>query len=179
MQINGTDVSQAVLAARLGLPEDADEPTILAALNDDEAGSSDEAATSDTTATATSVETPAPSTATGTVTIDAERLAALEADAKAGAEAARTLAKREHDAQITAAINAGKIVAKSRPSWEARFESAPEEATRLLTASVEDGGLAAVVPVDQVEAGRAGDGDGQNIEASAPRLLPELREVAA
>lgn len=168
------EVDQAKLAVRLGLPEDADEAAIEAAL-DAEAGSAPS-----TTATTEPSKLPE-----GVVAIDAAKLAELEQGAQAGATVAASLAKNERDETITGAIKGGRIAAGSRSQWETRWDANADEARKLLTAKVEDGGLAAVIPVERIEAGRAGDGEGdpaaedQVMAAIYDRHFPELkREVA-
>jgi hypothetical protein len=174
------DIDQAKLAKALGLAEDADEAAIEKAL------SPEASTTSEQTSTATTPTDGGASTSTaklpeGVVAIDQAKLAELEAGAQAGATVAASLAKSERDTTITAAIKGGRIVAKQRPEWEKRWDLNRDETRKLLTASVADGGLAAVIPVDQIEAGISGDGE--NVLASpaaAGRLFPELAtEVAA
>lgn len=182
MQINGAEVDQAALAKRLGLAEGADEAAIEAALTAPETAETP-AATTDTAGTASDAAAPSSTTASaklpeGIVAIDATKLAEIQAKAEAGADVAASLAVAHRDQTITNAITGGRIAASRREHFERSWKVDPEGTEKLLTAKVEDGGLAVVIPVEQIETGRAGDGSG-DVAASAPRLLPELQEAAA
>jgi hypothetical protein len=142
------EVDQAKLAQRLGLPEDADEATIQKAIEGEEI---------EPTPTPPA---PAPTTASaaqipeGMVLVDQETLKTVQAGAAAGASAAKTLAEAKRDRVISAAIRGevpgdngqARIVAASRETWEQRWDVNPEETETLLSASVDKGGLAAVIP---------------------------------
>lgn len=163
MQIAGKDVDQAVVAKSLGLAEDADEATIL-----DKLGVKAAATPPASTETET-VRLPE-----GVVAIDSARLADLERKANEGASVAASFHRSERDAEIDAAITGGKIVAKSRETWEKRWDRDREE-TRAILAS-----LTAVIPVGARETGRSGDGDGDPVAEEAvhaairARHFPEL-----
>jgi hypothetical protein len=164
MKVGNVEVDQAVVAKSLGLADDADEATIVKKLKgEDVAASSEE-----------------PSSLTlpdGVVAIDKEKLAELEEKANAGANVAAKQAKSERDETITGAIKGGRIAAAQREHFSTLWDKDPEGVEKLLTAKVEEGGLAAVIPAEAREVGVAGDGDDPAILASMPRLLPELNET--
>jgi hypothetical protein len=152
MKLDGLEVDPAALRARLGLAGDADEAAIKAAL------------TTPATATPPAPAAPAPVAASATVPdgmvmIDADTLEQVKAGAAAGQQVAATLGQQRRDQTITAAIKAGKFAAGRREHYEKAWEADAEGTQKLLTAKVEEGGLAPVIPVGQIEAGRAGDGD--------------------
>lgn len=169
MKINGTDVDQAVVAKSLGLADDADEKTILAKLGIEAAP----AKTDPPKPTPVAASLPA-----GVVAIDQGKLDELQANAKAGADVAKTLAEAARDKDISDAIKEGRVAASQRKTWRERYDNAPEETKILLRAKVEDGGLASVIPVSAREVGIAGDGGEQTLVASAPRFLPELEPAS-
>lgn len=159
MKLNGSDVDQVAVAKSLGLADDADEKTILAKLGLTEPPA-----------------TPAPVVASlpsGVVAIEKSALDELQANAKAGADVAKTLAEAARDKDITDAIGEGRIAASQRKTWRERYDNAPEETKILLRAKVEEGGLAPVIPVAAREVGTAGEGGELALAASAPRFLPE------
>lgn len=141
------DVDIAVLRTQLGLDADADEATITAKLAETKEPEAKPA------------RTQAAAIPEGTVLIDQAKLAELEAGATAGTTVAAKLAETERDATIIAAIKQGRIAAGAREQWVDRWTKTPDEARTLLTAKVEDGGLAAVIPVGGREIGAAGDGE--------------------
>ena len=122
-----SDAAVNTLKAKLGVTaEDADEATIMAAL--------DEVLDEQTEQTSTGT----PQTFTppeGTVLVDADTWAATQAGAQAGAEA-RTAQLTEHrDRTITAAIAAGKFAANRREHFEAAWKADPagtEETIKAL-----------------------------------------------
>lgn len=169
MQINGTDVDQSVVAKSLGLADDADEKTILAKLGIE----------------GTTAPAPAPAAPTipeGMVLVDASVLSEVQAGAADGKTANQILLEQKRDKLIDAAIEGkvpgdkgnARIVASSRKDWETRFAADPDGTEKLLTAASDKGGLAAVIPASSVETGRSGDGEAEDVVASAPRFLPEL-----
>lgn len=159
MKLNGSDVDQVAVAKSLGLADDADEKIILAKLG--------------VTGVKPEPTPVAASLPEGVVVIDKGALDELQANAKAGADVAKTLAEAARDKDITDAIGEGRIAASQRKTWRERYDNAPEETKILLRAKVEEGGLASVIPVAAREVGTAGEGGEQTLAASAPRFLPE------
>lgn len=167
-EVTTMDVDAAVLRTRLGLAEDADEAAIQAAL---------EAAPEETHETDTAPTTSVPE---GMVLVDAEQWESTRSGAEQGQQVAARLARQDRDAIIQAAIQDGKFPVSRRSHYEAMWDRDAEGAHHLLTASVEDGGLAkGLVPVRNEELGGAGgDGEqGQNAvaehEAFMERHFPQ------
>lgn len=116
------------------------------------------------------VETPEPVAASAAV--DPEALAQLQADAAAGRQAAETLATQARDTAINAAIGEGRIAPARRAHYEAAWAADQDGTRRLLTASVDDGGLApGLVPVGKEQ------GTAEASEESAA-VLPWFPELA-
>lgn len=128
-----SDESIATLRQKLGIPEDADEGTILSALDE----ALNERAEPQNIAT---VE-PLPE---GVVTIDGTILDSLRADAEAGRQA-RTQQEREGRERIVdQAIQDGRIAPVRREAWLGRLAADPEEVNTLN--SLEKG----LVPVAEI-----------------------------
>lgn len=128
------------VAKRLGVAEDADDATILAAL--DEALNEQVA--------------PAPAPATipeGAVLVDASILEDLKRSAAAGAAAREQQVQERQTSLLAAAVKEGKITRASSEKWKKRFKVDPEGAEADL-ASLEPG----LVPMASV--GHAGTVDG-------------------
>lgn len=134
--------------AALGLPEDATDEQISEKL-------------AELTAPATEGDgdtKPAPKVETkpdGTVVVDEETFAELKRNAEAGAQVAQTLAARDRDEALTAAVKCGKIEPARRDFWLAKWESDPEGTKATL-----DGLAPGLVPVDNAALGHSG-----NVEA--------------
>lgn len=114
------------LRQRLGIDADADEDTILAALDEALAERADDS--EDTSAAAAAAALP-----DGVVAIDAAQLEALQAAAHRG-EAAR--ARQESDDRVRMvdeAVRAGRIAPVRRQAWIDRLAADPEEATVLAS----------------------------------------------
>jgi hypothetical protein len=138
------DVDQTILRKRLGLADDADEAAITAALNADPEPAK-----------------PAPTSTVpeGAVLIDKDKLAELEAGSKKGVEVAASLALQERDGVIAKAAKEGRFAVGRRAHYETMWDKDPEGTKHLLTAKVEDGGLApGSVPVGETM-GASGDGE--------------------
>lgn len=141
------DVDAAVLRTRLGLAEDADEAAIQAALAAEPEEPSGE-------------EPQAPQIPDGMVLVDRETWDETRNGAQQGAAVAARLAEQDRDRIIQAAINDGKFPVSRRSHYEQAWQRDPDGTRTLLTASVEEGGLATgLVPVRQQELGGAGDGE--------------------
>lgn len=123
------------LRERLGFAQDADEATILAAL--------DEALTE--------AAEPAPSTPpAGVVQVDAEVFASLQAGAAAGREALAEQRSATRNTLVQAAVADGRIAPSRAPAWLARLEADQGEADTL--AALTPG----LVPVAEI--GRSDEG---------------------
>lgn len=123
------------------------------------------------------VETPEPApaaAASGTRTIDAEKLAELERNAAAGAKAHAKQEKDHRERILNAAVKAGKIPPARKEHYAKMFEADPEGTETLLTASEDKGGLAASA-VPTIEAGGGGgELEDQEGEAYPASWLPEV-----
>ena len=134
------------LAERLGINADADDETILSAL--------DEALNEQTTEPAPVVQEPTPEQVAASVArsggliVDAAALAELQARAARGDEARTRQEAAERSAAVENAIHSGRIAPAQRETWLNRLETDPSEAERLSN-------LAPVYPVGQ-EIGHAG-----------------------
>jgi hypothetical protein len=146
------DVDPAVLRTRLGLPEDADEAAINAALAANPAAEVETEAVETVAASGSLPE--------GMVLVDAETLESVRQGAEAGVRAATQLATEARDRAIQAAIDEGRFPVSRREHYEQMWERDPEGTRTLCTAGVDDGGLApGLVPTGGRETGRAGEGD--------------------
>lgn len=113
------------LAQKLGISADADDETLLNAVNDALAANSDDPAEADTestdTPTTTELETPAQVAAAakrlGMTVLDDETATGLRADASAGREALARIQRQEDSAVVSAAVSDGKIP----PSRQAHY----------------------------------------------------------
>ena len=118
-----SDEQITTMRQKLGLPESADEATILAALDE----ALDERA--EPTAATTTPQIPE-----GMSLVDSAVLTQLQQGAEAGRTAAATLATQERDREINAALAAGKIAATSRATFEERWASDPTGTKAILDA---------------------------------------------
>ncbi|MFD6565379.1 phage protease [Micromonospora profundi] len=150
--------------SRLGLPDDADEATVSAAVLAAIGGQPTDTTTTDTTPEAvTEPETPAepapvaastsPALPDGVVTIDREALAELRRNATLGAAAHERQRVADRDAFIAAAMNEGKFAPARMGHWVKAWEADPD-GTKATLSALEPG---LVVPV--VAAGTAGPGE--------------------
>lgn len=101
------------LRERLGVADDADEATILAALDE---------------ALAEQTEQPSdqPTVPEGHTVISADALEELRIAARAGQEARAVQLREDRDRTIAAAINAGHIAPARREHWAAKWDADPE-----------------------------------------------------
>lgn len=121
---------------RLGVAADADEATILAALDETLAEQAEP----------TGDAAPAPVAAAlpeGTVAIDAAQLEALQAAARRGDEARARQERDDREALVSAAISDGRIPPARREAWLAQLESDP--GSRDVLASLAPG----LIPVGE------------------------------
>lgn len=100
----------------------------------------------------------------GTVTVPAKEWERVQEQAAKGAKVADAAEVSERETVIKAAIKAGKIAPADKASYQNMFKENPESARRLLTASVDKGGLReGLIPVS--ERGVA-EPDGEGVAAS-------------
>lgn len=128
-----SDEAATTMRQKLGLPESADEATILAAL--------DEALTERAEPAAAST----PQIPEGTVLVDQAIWDQTQKNAAAGAGAAKTLAVQERDRVINQALKDGKIAATSRDKFVEAWDK-DAAATRAILDSLTPG----VVPTSEV-----------------------------
>lgn len=190
----GVDLDSKILAKRLGLPEDATEEQIMAKMDvlaeesegqptgGGASGEDPPQEPDDTPA----VPDPEPGTPGGPggplvegdeedeeanaqyVKLDKKTYETLAANSAAAAKLVADNARSHREHIVLDAIKAGKILPARRDHFLKAMEVDPEGIEKLLTASIEDGGLAAgIVPVEQI--GNGGNGD----DPSAAEGLPE------
>lgn len=169
MKLDGQEVDPAALRARLGLAADADEAAIKAALGIGPARDANGFAIPPQHAAPTPVAASAQVPA-GMVLIDGAALEQIKAGAQAGETVAARLGEQDRDGVIKFGIEDGRIVAASREQWVTRWGpngEGADEVRKLLTASIQEGGLASVIPVKARETGTSGDGSDPRAEAGA------------
>lgn len=163
-----TKVDYADLRKRLGLPEDADEATIIKALAAKPIAVDPKTVTPATPTTPQTVPVATPTAIPeGSVVVDEATLTELREGVAQGVAVAARLAKQDRDEVINAAIGQGRFPVSRRDHYATAWDRDPDGTRHLLTASAADGGLApGMVPVSAQEVGRAGDGDGDpsNVE---------------
>lgn len=160
-----------VVASALGLKDDADEASILAALK---------TAGDEKTALAEKVA------ALEAAAVPEDKLAQLAADAAKGVAAAQRLHELERDTTITTAIEKGQFLPAQKDSLVALYDVSPEQFTALLAATPEKTfkpsgssddlrvGLEAVpAPVEIDGTQYAYDKDSAAIDIEAKRILAE------
>ena len=131
------------LVERLGIDADADDETILSAL--------DEALAERASEEPAPAPAPAAQLPEGVVAIDAATLAELQASARRGEEARTRQEATERASAVENAVRTGRIAPAQRETWLNRLETDPAEVNVLNT-------LAPVYPVGK-EIGHAGAGD--------------------
>jgi hypothetical protein len=111
---------------------------------------------------------PTPPAGEGTVVVSAAALAALQANATAGAEARRILRTQEVEAELTSALGAGRIAPADVPAWRTRLD-ADYEGTRTL--------LSALTPVFPTSELGSDAGDNGNTDAEFEAWMAETLGV--
>lgn len=127
-----SDEQLATMRQELGLPEDADEATIVAALSE---------------ALEERAETPASNTATppeGMVLVESDVLDQLRTGAEQGTAARTQQLIEKRDRAINQAIADGKITPARKDHWVAQWDADPEGAEQTLNALA-----AGLVPVEE------------------------------
>jgi hypothetical protein len=178
-------VDSKEIRERLGLPEDASDEDVRAALDaakaeepgDGEDGDGDgtdpaeeEGADDEGAGEEEGADTPAEpeAVAAGTKTIDAQEYDRLMAAANQGVEARTKQLNDERDADLDAAIKAGKFAPARRDHYEAAYKADPK-GTKALLASLEPG----LVPVDEV--GQVPSDESLEGEAYPASWVPEVQ----
>lgn len=119
--------------------------------------------------------TPTAVAADGTVRLDADTYQRLLQGAEAGSRAEGRQQLDDRTRIIDAAISAGKIAPSRRQHWLTKFAADEQEATTLLTAAVDQGGLApGLVPV--TELGGQPPAEDTTIEAYPKEWLPDIHQ---
>lgn len=131
-----SDDSIAALRQKLGLADNADESTILAAVDE----ALEERA---------EPQNRAPQLPEGVVTIDAAQLDELRASAEAGRQARAQQEQESRERLVQNAISEGKIAPARREAWLNRLKADPAEAETLN--SLESG----LIPVKEIGNGQA------------------------
>lgn len=117
---------------------------------------------------------PAAVAADGTVRLDADTYQRLLRGAEAGQTALGRQQTDDRTRIIDAAIKAGKIAPSRRDHWLKKFSADEQEATTLLTAAVDKGGLApGLIPVNAI--GGESPLEDTTIEAYPAEWLPDLQ----
>ena len=127
-----SDEQLTTMRQELGLPEDADEATIVAAL-------------SEALSEAAEPKAAAPAVPEGMALVDAAVLTELRTGAEAGRTAREELDNTARDRAVEAAIKAGKTTPARREHWIKSWQADPE-GTRTLLESLEPG----LVPVAEL-----------------------------
>lgn len=142
------------LAQKLGISADADDETLLNAVNDALAANSDDTAETETESTdttaATELETPAQVAAAakrlGMTVLDEATETGLRADASAGREALARIQRQDDSAVVSAAVSDGKIP----PSREAHYMGLMERDREGTTAWLASLPKESAVPLSEV-----------------------------
>lgn len=136
--VDFNDTQITALREQVGFPADADADTIVAAVTE-ALGERAEASESTT-----------PQIPEGMALVDSAVLAQLQQGAEAGRTAATTLATQERDREIASALEAGKIAASSKKTFEERWDENPAGTKAILDALTPG-----LVPTEEV--GHGGD----------------------
>lgn len=129
-QFQEDDMSMSEVRSRLGLPGDADEAAVLAAL--------DTVIDQATTPTPDPVAASKPQLPAGVVTIEASVLDDLRQGAAAGREAVQRQRTEDRDRFIAAAVSAGKFAPARVEHWTKAYDADPE-GTRTTIDGLADG----------------------------------------
>jgi hypothetical protein len=139
------------------------------------AGPQDPAVEQPTTSPSTTPTEPVQA-ADGTVRLDAETYRTLMTGAQHGTQAFARQTREDRDRVIVDAVADGKIPPSRAEHWEQAWERDPEGTRTLLTASVEQGGLAAgLLPVGDT-IGAEHPTEDLTVEAYPSEWLPEVQQ---
>lgn len=150
----------------LGLAEDASDEDVREAIKvkNEHAPGSEEPTASPATGDSPAVEEPGEETPVetpenpvvpeGMTLVDTEALAAMQAGSKAGIEARQVQVEAHRKGILASAVKEGRIPPSREQHYASMFERDPEGTETLLTASVDEGGLApGMIPVQEIGAG--------------------------
>lgn len=155
----GDDMSLSGVRSRLGLPDDADEAAVLAKLDElkSKAETPPPATEPDPQAVAASAQREEQfAAAIGQIQTLSAELAAVKAEKAA----------EKKSAFFAAAQALGKIAPADRPSWETRYDQAPDLVTEII------GAMAAGTAVPVAAAGYTGDPEPHVTEAEFDGMFP-------
>jgi ATP-dependent protease ClpP protease subunit len=150
--VDFTDEQAAAMRQQLGLPEDADQATIVAAMTEALEERADAPDAPDSPAPAAPVTAQLPD---GVVAIEASVLEDLRSGAAAGLEARTRQATEDRDRAITAAVSSGRIPPARREAWQALWDQDPAGTAATLEA-LEPG----LIPVSELGTGITPDDEG-------------------
>lgn len=152
-----TDEQAALMRTQLGLGDDADAATIVAAMQE---ALAEQAA--DAPAPAAPARPAVAALPDGVVAIESSVLDQLRADGAAGRAAHTRQATEDRDRAITAAIGEGRIPPARRAHWVAQWDADPEGAETTL-AALEPG----TIPVSEIGTSQDRDGEGGSEQLTA------------
>lgn len=170
-------MDRKTITTRLGLPEDADDAAIGAAVAAKPTALSEAASTE--TATAPVAEPAAAAASAGTipegfVLVDKGTLDEIRAGASAGAAVAASIGEQERDLYLNAAITDGRFAAGSRQTFEELWAVDKDRAKAVIAAMPKG-----TIPVDQRSRATGGDETVESEDAIVAgieaKLFPELR----
>lgn len=140
------------LAELFGVPADADDETILAAVREalEESAAPQEPVTP---AEPTIEQAAAVAAKSGLTLVNSETLEALQEQARAGAEARELQVRQAHELIVDCAISEGRIAPSSREHWLTQLSADPEGIQNVIAA------LPAVIPVTEVGHAISNDAD--------------------
>lgn len=177
-------VTSPAVAAALGLPEDADDDTVLAAV---EALRTQAPTPTDQNEEGGTVNEPAPVQPTGQAP-DVEQLvaaavqratepilASLKTTSQELADIKAEKSKTVKDGVIGDAVKAGKIKPADRASWEARYDKAPDVITEVLAATAP--GAAVPVSASGHTGGEVTGGDEPFSDAEYARIFGDAEKA--
>lgn len=137
---------------RLGVAAEADEATVLAAL--------DETLAEQAETEKPETEAPAPAELPdGVVAVEAAALAQLRADAELGREAHARQQREDREALVEAAVRDGRIAPASRAAWLRNLENDPGTGARDTLASLEKGLIPVGAPIGSAGGAEASASD--------------------
>jgi hypothetical protein len=159
----GDDMSLSGVRSRLGLPDDADEAAVLAALDELKTKADTPAAQTPEPVAAAAKRDEQFAAAISQITTLSEELAAVKAEKAAEKKAAF----------FAAASQQGKISPADRPSWEERYDKAPDLIAEII------GAMAPGTAVPVAAAGYVGDPEPQVSDDDLLKAFFSPSDIAA
>jgi hypothetical protein len=166
-----TPVDLDLLRTRLGLPEDADEEQINAALDEPEPDPAPGDGEEESEEEESEEEETEQTSPEGAVLVDASTMASLQHDAALGRQAYELEQRRDRDAFLTAAVQVGKFPPARLQHWKEAWDKDPV-GIKAAVNSMPEG----LIPVSQLGAAPPDEGDGQ--PAYPAHWLPEIHRPA-